>query len=81
VAIDAIPGGAKVTRQARALGWPAALRAEELTDEALGEAWDWCLTADARERARSCVERARVELRELERRFAAALSDPTEARA
>jgi hypothetical protein len=80
VAIDAIPGGAKVTRQAQALGWPAALRAEELTDEALGEAWDWCLTAEARKRARECAERARADLRELERGFARALAGPTRPR-
>lgn len=74
VAIDAIPGGAKVTRQAQALGWPAALRAEDLTEEALGDAWDWCLTDGARERARECAERARAELHELEHGFARALS-------
>ena len=53
VAIDAIPGGAKVTRQAAAIGWPAVLRADELRDETLGEAWDFCLTDEARERAAS----------------------------
>ncbi len=74
VAIDAIPGGAKVTRQAAALGWPAALRADELSDEALGEAWDFCLTDEARERAGECAERARRELGELERSFVAALA-------
>jgi len=74
VAIDAIPGGAKVTRQAAALGWPAALRADELSDEALGEAWDFCLTDEARERARECTERARRELGELERSFVGALA-------
>jgi hypothetical protein len=59
-----------VTRQAAALGWPAALRADKLSDEALGKAWDFCLTgeavservsapSDARRRAR----RARAQLR------------------
>lgn len=69
VAIDAIPGGAKVTRQAAALGWPAALRADELTEKALGEAWDFCRTETARVRARDCAERARGELGELEQAF------------
>lgn len=36
-----------MTRQAAALGWPAALRADELSDEALGKAWDFCLTDEA----------------------------------
>jgi hypothetical protein len=74
VAIDAIPGGAKVTRQAAALGWPAALRADELSDEALAEAWDYCLTDDARRRARECAERARTELEELEPSLAGSLA-------
>jgi Polysaccharide pyruvyl transferase len=69
VAIDAIPGGAKVIRQAAALGWPAALRADELSDEALGEAWDYCRTEAARGRARECAEQARSELDELETAF------------
>jgi hypothetical protein len=74
VAIDAIPGGAKVTRQAAALGWPAALRADELTEQALGEAWDFCRTEAARVRARDCAERARGELGELEQTFLGRLS-------
>ncbi len=77
VAIDAIPGGAKVTRQAAAIGWPAALRADELTDEALGEAWDFCRTEEARGRARECAEHAQRELAALERSFVAALPGST----
>ena len=77
VAIDAIPGGAKVTRQAAAIGWPAALRADELTDEALGEAWDFCRTDDARERARECAAHAQREISALERSFVEALPGST----
>jgi hypothetical protein len=76
VAIDAIPGGAKVTRQAAALGWPAALRADELTDAALGEAWDWCRTDEARARAHECTERARRDLQEVEETLVRALGAP-----
>jgi hypothetical protein len=73
VAIDPIAGGAKVSRQARAIGWPALLRADELTDRALAEAVDWCLGEDARERARECADGTRRELAALERELVAAL--------
>ena len=73
VAIDAIPGGAKVTRQAAALGWPAALRAD-VSDEALGKAWDFCLTDEAMSERVSAPSARAGELGELERSFVAALA-------
>jgi len=73
VAIDPIPGGAKVTRQAEAIGWPAVLSAASLSDEALGEAFDFCLTPEARSRARECADGAQRELADLEESFVAAL--------
>ncbi len=75
VAIDPIAGGAKLTRQAEAIGWPAALSAASLTDVALGEAFDFCLTPQARSRARECVEGAQRELAELEQSFVSALGE------
>ncbi len=41
---------------------------------AVREAWDFCLTDEARERARECTERARRKLGELERSFVGALA-------
>lgn len=73
VAIDPIAGGAKVSRQAETVGWPAVLSADSLTDEALGESFDFCLTPEARSRARQCAEGAQRELAELEQSFVAAL--------
>ncbi|MBA3422481.1 MAG: polysaccharide pyruvyl transferase family protein [Thermoleophilaceae bacterium] len=75
VAIDPIAGTAKVSRQAEALGWPAVLSAASLTDEALGEAFDFCLTPAARSRARECADGARRDLAELEETFVAALGE------
>ena len=54
IAIDAVAGGAKVTRQVAALGWPVAFGAEDVTVEALGRAFDYCTTAEARTRAAQC---------------------------
>ncbi|MEU9517638.1 polysaccharide pyruvyl transferase family protein [Streptomyces sp. NPDC048224] len=61
LAVDPVEGGAKVTAQARACGWPALLPAERLVrtpgraaaEAQLGRWWDWCL-ADGR------VEAARI---------------------
>lgn len=62
VAIDAIPGGAKVSRQATALGWPHVHRADRLDERALGDSVAACLRPASRARARQVAERARVAL-------------------
>ncbi|MFE4052096.1 polysaccharide pyruvyl transferase family protein [Streptomyces sp. YIM B13518] len=45
LAVDPVAGGAKVTAQARACGWPALLAAERLEARRLERWWDWCLTS------------------------------------
>ncbi|NYE48230.1 hypothetical protein HDA32_003350 [Spinactinospora alkalitolerans] len=49
IAVDPVIGGAKVSAQARAWGWPAVVvdRAEDpLPEDRLRELWDWCLSPD-----------------------------------
>ena len=58
VAIDSVEGGAKVRRQAEAIGWPAVLAAESLDDAQLQRALDWCLSDEGRTAAREARERA-----------------------
>lgn len=60
LAVDPVSGGAKVSAQARAFGWPAVTASESdradghLLDPAvLGRWWDWCLSAEGRARADS----------------------------
>jgi hypothetical protein len=67
VACDAVVGGAKVTAQAGALGWPLVLGAEEISagalDDAFGQALSGRLAAEvggAQERGRQGNERARA---------------------
>jgi hypothetical protein len=49
LAVDPIHGGGKVTAQADALGWPAAVDAEGSSDRArLNSWWRWCLSAAGR---------------------------------
>lgn len=73
VAVDPISGGAKIRRQAETVGWPAVLTADELSDEALREALDFCLTPEARAVARACAERAEELLRKARAEFVAAM--------
>ncbi|MFJ7147611.1 polysaccharide pyruvyl transferase family protein [Streptomyces sp. NPDC100445] len=45
LAVDPVEGGAKVTAQARACGWPALVPAEALDEARLDRWWHWCLTS------------------------------------
>lgn len=45
LAVDPVAGGAKVTAQARACGWPALVAADRLDAGRLERWWDWCLTS------------------------------------
>ena len=72
VAVDAIPGGAKVIAQARALGWPHALVVDDLDDGSLERAYESCLTSHARTLARNCARRAADQLGSARREVQAA---------
>lgn len=69
VAVDPVAGGAKVSRQARALGWRVVLVGDEATDAALEQAFAYCLTAAARIEARACAVRAEQRIEEMRLRF------------
>jgi hypothetical protein len=58
VVVDPVARGGKVQRQAQTISWPLVLAADDLTDEALQQAFDYCLTEDARVKARECRGRA-----------------------
>jgi hypothetical protein len=71
LAIDPIPGGAKVRAQADATGWEHVLTVTELSPERLDAMFERCLTRAAREAAVSCaagvapaLEQVRAELLE-----------------
>lgn len=75
VAVDPISGGAKIRHQARAVGWPFVLAADDLSDEALHDALDRCLAPEARVTARSCAGRAAELLEETRAGFVGAMRD------
>lgn len=45
LAVDPVQGGAEVTAQARACGWPALVPIERLDERELERWWTWCLTS------------------------------------
>lgn len=59
VAVDPIDGGAKVTRQAETINWPVVFGADTLSDHALQQGLEYCLTSEGREAARTCAAGAR----------------------
>ena len=65
LAIDVVPGGAKLLAQARALGWPAAVAVDALDDTELERHLDWCLGDQAQALARSTAERLAGDIGEL----------------
>jgi hypothetical protein len=73
VAVDPVAGGAKVARQADAIGWPCVLRAEDGPED-VARALTWCLTEDGRDAARRCVAATQPRLEAVVTRVHAALS-------
>ena len=73
IAIDPIAGGAKIRRQTDTIGWPLCFNADNLDDLTLMQAFEHCLTAEARECARGCADRARVEVARTRTEFVSAL--------
>lgn len=62
LAVDPVAGGDKVMAQAGVLGWPAVTTVDEGTADQLPALLDWCLSAEARDQARSVAARAREQL-------------------
>ena len=75
LAIDPIRGGAKLSRQAQTVGWPVIFTAGQVTDSDLREAFDYCVSEDARAKARECRARAMEKVRQVRARFIDALAD------
>jgi Polysaccharide pyruvyl transferase len=75
LAVDPVAGGAKISRQAQALGWPFALGAHELDERRLREAFEHCLTDEARAEAARVGARAKAEVERIGEQFVAALGE------
>lgn len=69
VAIDAVPGGAKVSRQAAVLGWPAVQTVDHVTTDWLAAQVAWSLKPEAARAARDCALHGRRVLAEVHCQF------------
>jgi hypothetical protein len=69
IAIDAIEGGAKVSKQAEAIQWPIVIAENQLSTEALDSAFDYCTSAEARTKALGCAARAQLMIQTLSEEF------------
>ena len=75
LAVDPVRGGAKILAQARTVGWPAAVTADEATPARMTELYEFCLSDEGRAAARASAQRA-LELTQVTRdEFLAALND------
>jgi hypothetical protein len=75
LAIDPVAGGAKISQQAGAVGWPVVRTGDQLDQKDLNEALDYCLTEEARELARECAARTKSALDAARCDFVEALSE------
>ncbi len=69
IPIDPIRGGAKIEKQVKTLGWPIVLYTESLTQNGMSGAFDYCLTGEAKQKARECIEKARQQIRAIQNEF------------
>jgi hypothetical protein len=76
MAIDPVSGGAKIRLQANSMGWPFVFASEALEQQALDEAFDFCLTEAARVKAQACCRQAMVEIEKVRAEFLSVLSLP-----
>ncbi len=56
--IDSVTAGAKLSRQVKTLGWPVLINVENLDDGNLLEAFDFCLSKEAKMKAEECALKA-----------------------
>ena len=69
IAIDAISKGAKVSRQAKTIGWPLVFQVDDLRDDELIKAFEYCLTPEAHRTVLECRDRARAALDDVRKEF------------
>jgi hypothetical protein len=74
VAIDPIEGGAKISHQARAVSWETVFTADKVSDDLLQQAFDYCLTTAAQEKAIRCFNGAVRQLEKVHAEFLRGIS-------
>jgi polysaccharide pyruvyl transferase WcaK-like protein len=69
IPIDPIEGGAKISQQVKALNWPLLFNAASIDPTKLSEAFDYCLTIQARSRAIDCAATCMKRIGEIKENF------------
>jgi hypothetical protein len=69
IAIDPISGGAKITRQVSTFGWPLMFGVDKLDDGVLDEAFNFCLTGEAKQKASECAQKAIAKIETVKKDF------------
>jgi len=74
LAVDSIPGGTKLLRQMRRVGWPLAFDVAGASPEEIARALDHALSEEARREARECAAAAARGVDEVREEFLAAFA-------
>ncbi len=69
IPVDPIAGGAKITLQVKALGWPVLFTAEDLNYLALSQAYSYCLSNKGKLMAKECAKSAVEKISEMKEIF------------
>ena len=69
LAIDAIRGGAKVTRQAEAIHWANVIKVDQLSEQTIMEGFQYCFTVEAKSKTIECRNLALDKLNQHEKKF------------
>jgi Polysaccharide pyruvyl transferase len=77
IAIDPIPQGDKIRRQAEILGWPLIFTVDRVTADSLEQAFDYAITEGARMQAKECRRSAVNGIEDLRHRFVSAMQAST----
>ena len=65
--IDAIRGGAKITKQAQTIRWPNVINIDHLSEQSLADGFRYCFTDEARKKTLECKELAIEKLKRHEK--------------
>lgn len=75
ISIDVGGDSLKIKRQAEKIGWPIAFTGDEVNEQKLQQAFDYCLTQEARLKAKSCSDFAKTMVEEIRNEFITSLTN------
>ncbi len=67
LAIDAIKGGAKITKQAKIIQWPNVISIDQLNEQSMIDSFQYCFTEEASIKTLECKQLAIQKLNQHEK--------------